>query len=101
MELESGAAKIDSGDEGWAGVEAEGAVAEEADLVVHAFEPGVGEPGADHLEDAIEVLAYGAGEGDEGAQSGAAGPGDPRLELGPGLLGAGTGEQVEEALLSR
>jgi hypothetical protein len=46
----------------------EGAVGEEASLVVHALEACVGEPGVDEGEDAVEVFANGSGEADKGAR---------------------------------
>ena len=56
-------------------MEAEGAVADQADLAVEAFEAAVGEAEADGGEDAVAVLAQGAGEADERP---AAGSGWPR-----------------------
>jgi hypothetical protein len=46
-------------------VEAEGAVAEQADLGVQALEPAVGEAEADGGEDPVAAGAQGAGELDE------------------------------------
>ena len=47
-------------------MEAEGAVADQADLGVEAFEAAVGEAEADGGKDAVAVLAQGAGEAHEG-----------------------------------
>src|SRR5688500_12376740 len=49
-------------------VEAGGAVADQADLGVQAFEAAVGEPEADRGEDAVAVLAQRAREPDERLQ---------------------------------
>ena len=60
-------------------MEAEGAVADQADLAVEAFEAAIGESEADRGEDAVAVAAEGAGEPDEGAQPAAGGPGEPGI----------------------
>ena len=56
------AAEVDQGDEGCGGVEAEAAVADEADAAVEALEATVPESEADGGEDAIAVAADRAGE---------------------------------------
>src|SRR5215216_6077562 len=58
-------AEVDVGDERVGPVEAEGAVADQADLGVQSFEAGVGESEADGGEDAVLVAADGARELDE------------------------------------
>jgi hypothetical protein len=63
-------------------VEAERAVADEADLAVEAFEAAVGESEADRGEDAIAVRSEGAREADERPQAGARCPGQPGVEVG-------------------
>jgi hypothetical protein len=50
-------------------VKAEGAVADQADLAVEAFQAAVGQAEADGGEDAVAVLAYGARESNEWAQA--------------------------------
>ena len=62
------AAEVDERDERVGGVEAEGAVADEADAAVEAFKAAVGEAEADRGEDAVAVAADGAREPDERAQ---------------------------------
>jgi hypothetical protein len=62
-------------------VEAEGAVADQSDLGVEAFEAAVGEAEADRGEDAVAVGAERAREPDERSQARAAGPGQPGVEV--------------------
>ena len=62
-------------------MKAEGAVADQADLAVEAFEAAVGEPEADGGEDAVAVGAQGAREPDERSQPRARGPGQPGIEV--------------------
>jgi hypothetical protein len=74
-------------------------VGDEASLVVHALEAGVGEPGVDEREDAVEVLANGSGEADEGSEARAVSPRDPGFSRSARIVGARVGEDVEEGLL--
>ena len=90
---------MDHGDEWGSGVEAEGPVRDEADLVVHTFEAGVGETGRDEGEDARQMPAYGAGEADEGWEARALSPGEPGQEGSSCVERAAVGEDVEEGLL--
>ena len=62
-------------------MQAVAAVAEQPDLVVEAFQAGVGEAEADRGEDPGAVAAYGAPELDEGREFGARCPGQPRVEV--------------------
>jgi len=62
-------------------VEAEGAVAGQADLRVEAFEAAVGEPEADGGEDALAVAADRPRELDERPQLRATRPGEPGGEV--------------------
>ena len=78
-------------------MQAVAAVREQPDLVVQAFEAGVGESEADGGEDPVAVAAQGAGELDEGPEFGACGPGQPGVEVRGGL--GGVGELVEGAQL--
>lgn len=75
-------------------MEAVGAMAEEADLVVQAFEPAVGEAVLDRGDDALAVLAERAAELDEGREPGSRRPGEPGAEP---LLGLGRRPVVEIA----
>ena len=70
-------------------MKAEGAVADQADLGVEAFEAAVGEAEADGGEDPVAVGAQGAREADEGAQPAAGGPGQPSIEVGGRERGIG------------
>ena len=63
-------------------MEAERAVADQADLGVEAFEAAVGEAEPDGGEDAVAVLAQCAGEADEGSESRAGCPAQPGVEVG-------------------
>ena len=87
---EAGAAEVDEGDERVGGVEAEGAVADQADLAVEALEAAVGEAEADGGEDAVAVLAQGAREADERLQPGARWP-RPARRRGASGASAGSG----------
>ena len=69
VDRDAGAAEVDEGDQGVGGVEAEGAVADQADLAVEAFEAAVGEAEADGGEDAVAVGAERACEADERRQA--------------------------------
>jgi hypothetical protein len=62
-------------------VESEGAVADQADLGVEAFQAAVGEMEADRGEDAVAVLAQRARQLHERTQSGAGGPGEPGVDM--------------------
>ena len=62
-------------------MDAEGAVADEADLGVEAFEAAVGQAEADGSEDAVAVLTQGADGADERLEPGARGPGQPGVEV--------------------
>ncbi len=62
-------------------MEAEAAVADEADLAVEAFQAAVGEPEPDRGEDPVAVRAQGAGEADERFEPRAAGPGEPGVQV--------------------
>ena len=63
-------------------MEAEAAVADEADLAVEALEAAVGQAEADGGEDAVAVGAEGAGEPDERGEPGSGCPGQPGVEVG-------------------
>src|SRR5215211_8063024 len=78
------AAEVDEGDQRVGGVKAVAAVADQADLGVQALEAAVGEAEADGGEDAVAVLAQGAGEADERLQPRPGGPAQPGLEVGRG-----------------
>jgi hypothetical protein len=78
-------------------VEAEAAVADQADLAVEAFEAAVGEPEADGGEDSVAVLAQGAGEPCERLEPGARCPGQPGVEVGG--RERGVGQVVEQPQL--
>jgi hypothetical protein len=62
-------------------VEAEGAVADQADLGVEALEAAVGEAEADGGEDAVAVRAERAREPDERSEPRARCPGQPGVEV--------------------
>jgi hypothetical protein len=62
-------------------VEAEAAVADQADTAVEALEAAVGEPEADGGEYAGAVPAQGAGGVDEGLQAAAGGPAQPGVQM--------------------
>jgi hypothetical protein len=68
-EREAGAAEEDHGSEGLSGLEAVGAVGEEADFVVHAFEGSVGEAIAEEVEDTVEVELDGRSDAAEGLEA--------------------------------
>ena len=91
------AAEVDEGDQGGGGVEAEAAVADQADLAVEAFEAAVGEAEADGGEDAVAVAAEGAREPDERRQPRARRPGQPGVEVRG--RERGVGEVVEQPQL--
>ncbi len=84
----AGAAEVDERDERGGGVEAEAAVADEADAAVEAFEASVGEAEADRGEDALSVAADRAGELDERSELRARGRREPGGEV---LWGASVG----------
>jgi hypothetical protein len=65
------------------GVKAEGAVANEADLAVEAFEAAVGEAEPDRGEDAVAVLAQRVREPDERPNPGPGRPAEPGIEVRP------------------
>jgi hypothetical protein len=52
---------VDQGDQGLGPVEAEAAVADEADAAGEPFKAAVGEPEPDRVEDALAVLAQRVG----------------------------------------
>ncbi len=72
---------LDERDQRSGGVEAEAAVADQADAAVEAFEAAVVEAESDRGEDAVAVAADGAGELDEQLQPGSRRPGQPRVEV--------------------
>ncbi len=82
-------------------MEAVAAMGQQADLVVHALEAGVGQPRVDGGKDAVEVLADGAGETNEGFQTGPLCPGDSGFHGTPGAPWALVVEDVEEGLLQQ
>jgi hypothetical protein len=81
VDRDAGAAEVDEGDQGVGGVKAEGAMADEADLAVKAFEAAVGEAEADRGEDAVAVLAQGAREPNERLEPRARCPCEPGAEV--------------------
>ena len=62
-------------------MEAEAAVADQADAAVEAFQAPVGQAEADRGEDAVAVRAQGAREPDEGLELRARGPGQPGVQV--------------------
>ena len=98
VDRDAGAAEVDERDQRVGGVEAEGAVADQADLAVEAFEAAVGEAEADGGEDAVAVRAQGAREADERPQPGADGPGQPGVEVRGRERGVGRGGRAAAVL---
>src|SRR6266498_962957 len=87
---------------GLGGVEPVRAAGDEPHLVVERLDPGVVDPQPDGGQDAVAVLADGAGEGDERRQAAAAGLGAPAVQqLGRLAGGEVTGEDLAQALLER
>jgi hypothetical protein len=70
LQLESTTAEVDQGDEGLGGMKAEAAMAEQADPVVHPFEPSVADLPADPADDAVEVVADHPGDFLDGLELG-------------------------------
>jgi len=62
-------------------VEAEAAVADQADAAVESFEAAVVQTEADGVEDPVAVAADGARELDERLQAGSGGPGEPGVQV--------------------
>ena len=62
---DAAAAEVDERDQGFGGVKAEGAVADQADLAVEAFVARIGEAEADGGEDAVAVGPKRPGDSDE------------------------------------
>jgi len=69
LDRDAGTAEVDKGDEGGGGVEAEAAVADQADAAVESFESAVVEAEADGVEDPVAIATDGAGELDERFQA--------------------------------
>ena len=65
----------------WAEWKPKLSVMNQADVAVEALEAAVGEPEPDGGEDAVAVLAQGAGEAEERLEPRAAGPGQPGVQL--------------------
>src|SRR5229473_7827780 len=64
------------------GMKPEGAMAEEPDPVVDAFEPGIGEAMLDGCEDAGPMESHGSGQLDEGFEARPGRPGEPVIQQG-------------------
>lgn len=81
-------------------MEAVGVVAEEADLVVHAFGEAVGDPLAEESEDTGHVVAQGTREANEGTKPGAARTREPALQRVFRMTHAAA-EEEEQTLLEQ
>ena len=93
------AAEVDHGDEGGGAVVSVAAVVDQPDLAVEAFEFAVAQAEFDGGEDAVAVGAHGLGQGDEGGDAAAAGPGQPPVQVGGGVGGVGEAVEVAQSFL--
>src|SRR5258708_11677675 len=82
-DLNGGAAEEDHRDKRSRRMKAIGTMLDDADLVVDAFHPSIGHAEFDGCEDPVAVLPQRAREFHERGKPGAAGPGEPGLQVSP------------------
>jgi len=98
-EDDSRATKEDEGGEARGVVEAVGAAGDGSDLSIHTFAPTVGQPSRDVREDALGVLAHGAGELLKRSELRSGSPIDPLSKLGASYVDLVAIEDPRECLL--